>query len=84
MVMRSGKIELSKGDQVIVQGSLWKDLYCLNINIPTQHNTSTNNIHSLLSCIEPLPLVQRLSSSPMAAALQLMNSAGDKVDFYTA
>jgi hypothetical protein len=83
-VTHNGKIELSKNGQVIAQSSLWKGLYRLNLT-PIQQNTPTNiTPRSLLSRIEPTPLIQRLSSSPMSTALQAMNTASDKVDFYTA
>ena len=83
-VTHNGKIELSKDGQVIAQGSLWKGLYRLNLT-PVQQNTpATITSHSLLSRIEPVPLIQCLSSLPMSTALQAMNTASDKADFYTA
>jgi hypothetical protein len=82
-VTQNGKIELSKNGQVIAQGSLWRGLYCLNL-APAQQNTpATITSHSLLSCIEPVPLIQCLTASPMSTA-QAMNTASDKADFYTA
>jgi hypothetical protein len=82
-VTHNGKIELSKNGQVIAQGSLWKGLYHLNLTSVQQNAPTTITPHSLLSHIEPTPLIQCLSSPPMSTALQAMNTASDKVDFYT-
>jgi hypothetical protein len=83
-VTQDGKIELSKNGQVIAQGNLWNGLYRLNLTPVPQNTPSTITSHSLLSRIEPTPLIQRLSSLPMSAALHAMNTASDKADFYTA
>jgi hypothetical protein len=83
-VTRNGKIELSKNGQVFAVGSLWKGLYRLNFTPVRFNNAVPSTSHSLLSRIEPAPLIQRLSDSPMSAALQAMNAASEKTDFYTA
>ena len=83
-VMQNGKIELSKNGQVFAVGSLWKGLYHLNFTPVRFNNAVPSTSHSLLFRIEPALLIQCLSDSPMSAALQALNAASEKMDFYTA
>ena len=65
-------------------GSLWKGLYHLNFTPVHFNNAVPSTSHSLLSHVEPAPLIQRLSDLPMSAVLQAMNAVSEKTDFYTA
>jgi hypothetical protein len=82
-ILGEGKISLARNGDVFAEGSLWKDLYRLNVT-PTINPNAQNEPYSLLSRVQSRPLISRLSMSPMAAALQTMNADTDKTLFYTA
>ena len=80
-ILGEGKISLARNGKVFAEGSLWKDLYRLNVT-PTINPNAQNEPYSLLSRVQSRPLISRLSMSPMAAALQTMNADTDKTLFY--
>ena len=84
----NGKISLLKSDSVVARGSLWNDLYKLNL-IPIPVN---NHPPPLLQRIQSRSLIERIDTNEfdrvrgaeeMAAALKLFNNGSTKSDFYT-